>query len=169
MFDIRKTVQLKERLFFSSLLILVFFCGHSCNKNNINELYHHFPDNVWGRFNLLSFEIPINNVEKPYDIFLFARFSPNFQYNNLDFNMVMNTSSGEERINEYQMKVKSQTGSFIFECKKDSCEGVILLKKELRLTKPGILKIEIENLTPRLVTEGIIGVGLRMVESGKKF
>jgi hypothetical protein len=42
-----------------------------------------------------------------------------------------------------------------------------LLKRQLYLSKAGILKIEIENLTPRLVTEGIIGVGIRLVDSGK--
>jgi gliding motility-associated lipoprotein GldH len=157
----------KEPIFFCSILFLILVFGYSCNKQNINELYYKFPDKTWARFNLLSFEIPIKNIEKPYDVYLFARFTPDYQYNILDFNMVMNTPAGEERIYEYQMKVKSNAGKYFIECDKDSCIGNILLKRDLYLSKAGILKIEIENLTPRLVTEGVIGVGIRMVESGK--
>ena len=125
------------------------------------------PDMAWARFNLLRFEIPVNEVEKSWDVFLFARFTPDFQYKTLDFNMILNTAAGEERIHEYQMPVKSAEGTFLFNCVGDSCEGTLLLKRQLYLSKAGILKIEIENLTPRLVTEGVIGVGIRLVESGK--
>lgn len=160
------------KLFFKQVvlcgfIIMVLMGGYGCKKNDVYEIYHKFPDNSWPRFNLLSFEIPIKNVEKPYSFYLFVKFTPDFQYNTLDFNMIMNTPAGEERIHEYQMKVKSNAGSFLIECNKDSCEGSILLKKELYLSKKGILKIEIENLTPRLFTEGVLGVGIRMSESGK--
>ena len=81
--------------------------------------------------------------------------------------MVMNTPSGEERIHEYQLEVKSKSGDFSIECSKDSCQGMILLKREINIGKPGILKIEIENLTPHLSTTGIKGVGIRLKPSGK--
>jgi len=81
--------------------------------------------------------------------------------------MVMNTSAGEERICSYAMNVRSKSGAFLGDCKNDSCQGAILLKRELKLAKPGIQKIEIENLTPRLMTEGVLGIGIRLVQSGK--
>jgi gliding motility-associated lipoprotein GldH len=163
-----KTRLFKKRAFFYSLLCLIVLWATCCNNHKINEIYHAFPDKRWPRFNFLSFEIPVKNIEKPYDIYLFVRFTPDFQYSTLDFNMIMNTPAGEERINEYQMKVKSKNGTYLIECKKDSCVGDILLKRELYFSRGGILKIEIENLIPRLVTEGIIGVGIRMVESGEQ-
>lgn len=146
--------------------IMIAFLASGCNKEDHPELYHRFSDKSWARFNLLSFEIPVTNIS-PYDIYLFARFTPDFQYETLDFNMIMNTPAGEERIHEYQMKVKSKSGQFRIECEKDSCQGTIVLKKEIDFAKPGILKIEIENLTPRLTTEGVIGVGIRLKPSGK--
>jgi hypothetical protein len=41
------------------------------------------------------------------------------------------------------------------------------LKREIRIEKPGILKIEIENLTPQITTDGVLGVGIRLLQSGK--
>ncbi len=152
---------------FSGIICLLLLFEGGCSRNNSNELYYKLPDRTWARFNLLSFEIPVNEVDKSWDVFLFARFTPDYQYRTLDFNMILNTAAGEERIQEYQMPVKSAEGRFLFNCVNDSCEGSILLKRQLYLSKAGILKIEIENLTPRLVTEGVIGVGIRLVESVK--
>ncbi len=146
---------------------IILSCTTGCNKPKTTELYHKFQDKSWARFNILSFEIPVKNVDKPYNVYLFATFTPAFAYEKLEFNMVMNTPAGEERINQYAMDVKSKSGKFSGECKGDSCRQILLLKRELNLSKPGILKIELENLTPRLTTEGISGVGIRMVQSGK--
>ena len=147
-------------------LLVVIFVGSGCSRKESMELYHRFPDKTWARFNLLSFELPVKEA-RLYTIYLFARFSTDYQYETLDFNMVMNTEAGEERINEYQMAVKSKSGAFCIECSRDSCQGTILLKREINLAKPGILKIEIENLTPRLTTAGIMGIGIKLVPSGK--
>lgn len=148
------------------LFLVISFLVTGCGKKESQELYHRFPGNAWARFNLLSFEMPVRTAGT-YNIYLFAGFDPGFQYETLDFNMIMDTPAGEERIKEYQMEVKSKSGNFTIACGKDSCQGVMMLKKEILLAKPGILKIEIENLTPRLTTEGVRGVGIRLVPSGK--
>jgi gliding motility-associated lipoprotein GldH len=137
-----------------------------CSREKPTELYHKFPENHWERYNILSFEIPVEKVNKPVDILLFARFTPEFIYETLDFNMILK-SAGEERINEYQMKVKSRGGMFLGKMNQDTSEVVLALKRQFNPGKPGIVIIEIENLTPRLTTEGINGVGIRMVPSGK--
>jgi gliding motility-associated lipoprotein GldH len=137
-----------------------------CTREKPTELYHKFPGNHWDRFNILSFEIPVEKVDKTFDIFLFARFNPEFKYETLDFNMILR-SAGEERINEYQMKVKSKGEMFLGKMNNDTSEIVLALKRKFNPGKPGIVIIEIENLTPRLTTEGINGVGIRMVRSGK--
>jgi hypothetical protein len=153
-------------VFLNLVLLAVLLSGTGCGKKEGAELYHSFPDKTWARFNLLSFEIPIESMERG-NVYLFARFAPGFLHESLDFNMIMTTPAGEERINEYQMAVKTKAGEFCIECTKDSCQGSILLKKEINLSKPGILKVEIENMIPRIATEGILGIGIRVVPSGK--
>ncbi len=167
MSGINNRILIKQAAFIFIFIIMSVLCGTGCKNSDNKELYHKFPNRNWARFNILRFEIPVINVEKLYNVYLFACFSPEFQYEKLEFNMVMNTSAGEERINKYEMNVRSKSGTFLVNCKNDSCQEIILLKRELNLAKSGILSIEIENLTPRLKTEGIIGVGIRMVPSGK--
>jgi gliding motility-associated lipoprotein GldH len=146
------------------LLILLFILP-ACNRIKPVESYHPFTTGSWQRFDILKFEIPAENAGKYFDVLFFARFTHDFSYDQLNINMVLNTPAGEERINEYTMKVKSAGGKFLGEWTGDSCFTSMVLKRGFKVSSAGILVIEIENLTPRLQTEGILGAGIRLLES----
>jgi gliding motility-associated lipoprotein GldH len=150
---------MKKITFCFSLLILCIFCG--CSENNDFVVYRKFKDQTWSRFDVLHFEIPVEPSQKLYDVSLFVNYTKEYEFDNLDFNMIMTTPSGEERIKEYNMDIRRKDGQFIGRCSKDSYEVSIALKKGLRLTK-GILDLEIENLIPRLQTKGLQGIGIRL-------
>jgi gliding motility-associated lipoprotein GldH len=143
------------------LVILILVIVSGCSKNNDYVVYHKFKDQTWPRFNILQFEIPVNSTGKIYDISLFVSHSKEYEFDDLDFNMVMTTPSGEERIKEYHMNIKRKDGRFAGQCYKDSCEVSVALKRELNLTK-GILTLEIESLVPRLEIKGLLGIGIRL-------
>ena len=146
------------QVFIAFSLIIVL----SCSRAKPLELYHKFPDNQWQRFNYLSFETPVTEGGKDYNIVLFSRFNKDFNYETLDFNMILKTSEGEERIHEYQMKVKSPDGKFLGRQTGDSCQVELELKHGMRIGKPCMLKVELENLIPRMATGGILGLGIRV-------
>jgi gliding motility-associated lipoprotein GldH len=141
----------------SGLIIL-----SSCKKNESVDFYHRFPDQKWYRYNLLSFELPVSKAGKSWDIYFFIRHTKAYEFNSFDFNMIMNTPSGEERIKEYQVDIKRKDGGFAGNCTPDSCEAIVVLKKGISLEKTGILKIEIENLVPKLDLNGVLGAGIRI-------
>lgn len=141
--------------------VILGFTG--CSKQQKDEWYYPLPAHTWERFNILRFEIPVEKTETGnWDVVLFTWLSPGFEYSTLDFNMTLTTATGEERINEYQLPFKAEDGSLIKPCSSDSCQASITLKKSLRISKPGILTLELENLTPRLKTEGVFGIGIRL-------
>jgi len=145
-------------LLYSSLLI--FFLS-SCSGNEELTTFYKFKDQTWPRFNILHLEIPVKLQRKSYDVTLFIRHTKEYEFDAIDFNMLMTTPSGEERIKEYHMNIKKKDGGFIGPCAKDSCEVSINLKRQLMLTK-GILTIEIENLVPRLEVKGLLSIGIRL-------
>lgn len=146
-----------------TVILLIFSSG--CRKPAQTEWYHPFSDRNWERYNILRFKIPINDAGKSHNITLFAYLSSEFEFQELPFNMVMETPSGEERINEYLLQFRSKNGNLINQCAKDSCLVQVILKRDLRINKPGILLLEIENLNPRLLTAGVYGVGIRVTPS----
>ena len=144
-----------------ALLFLLFLGG--CKKNNDIISYHKFNNQTWNRFEKITFDIPVLDLEKRYDVYFFADHTPDYEFDNLEFNMVMTTPSGEERIKEYKFLLKSNTGGFIGDCNKDSCTASIALNRGLVMEKKGMLRIEIEALVPRLQITGLLGAGIRLV------
>lgn len=126
--------------------------------------YYRFSNTSWNRFNKLKFEFPLEQKTGSYDIYFDIHVTKSFSHEVLPLNMVLNTPSGEERIREYELKVQNKDGSFLGECKSDSCCVKAALKKGMLVNKTGVLKIEIENLTPRLETDGILTAGIILVK-----
>jgi len=139
----------------------------ACMRNKTIEVYHRFPGQSWQRFDILKFEVPVKESGQEYDVWFFIRTNRKYPYNDLNFNMVMNTTSGEERIREYTLLVKSAEGGLAGTCTPDSCTCSVVLKSRLYCSVPGTLKIDIENLTPRMQTEGILGAGIRLTKAGE--
>jgi gliding motility-associated lipoprotein GldH len=143
------------------ILILLLSTLSACKKEKDTIIYHKFEDQTWNRFNILQFEIPVEPGQAVYDVSFFIHLNRDYEYDYLDFNMIMTTPSGEERIKEYHMDIKGKEGEFLGQWTRDSCELVLPLKKEIQLTK-GTLILQIENLVPRPQTRGLLGVGIRM-------
>lgn len=127
-----------------------------CKKEKPRDFYYPCKNQTWPRYNKITFHIPVTTENREYDISLYANFTQEYPYENLDFNMVLNTPNGEERIMEYGLK-KIVPGE----------ENVVALKKGLHIGKKGILSLEIENLMPVLNLNGISGIGIRLTEAGK--
>ena len=143
------------------LIFLIFSMFTACKKDHDYVIYHKFENQVWKRFNILQFEIPVETLKERYDISFFAHITQSYEYDYLNFNMIMTTPSGEERIKEYHIDVKKNNGTFLNSFTNDSCEFSVSLKKGLDISK-GVLTLQIENLIPRLETNGILGVGIRL-------
>jgi gliding motility-associated lipoprotein GldH len=144
-----------------SLLILILLVVCGCSDSNDLLVYYKFKDHTWSRFDPVRFEITLSASEKKYDVLFYVHHTKEFEFDNLDFNMIMNTPSGEERIKEYHIDIRRKDGGFTGKCSNDSCEVFIALKKDMKLTK-GILTLEIENLVPRLQVNGLLGIGIKL-------
>ncbi len=147
------------------LLFLLILSG--CKKNNEIIRYHKFNNQTWNRFEKIRFDIPVLEIDKRFDVFFFANHTKKYEFDNLEFNMIMTTPSGEERIKEYKFLLKDKTGGFTGNCNQDSCTASIALKKGLWIDKKGMLRIEIETLVPRLQINALLGIGIRLVPSGQ--
>ena len=150
---------------FYGLLIMVLVTG--CKKNDEFIQYHKFKSNIWNRFDKIKFDIPVLNTENRYDVIFFADLQKEYEFDNLEFNMIMTTPSGEERINEFRFLIKDKTGGFTGIHQGDSIISSIPLKKGLRIEKKGMLRIEIETLVPRMQITSLLGVGIRLIPSSQ--
>lgn len=108
----------------------------------------------------MKFELPVTESERSYDVIFELRCKKSVPFDELPFNMVLNTPSGEERIKEYQLQIRDKNGITMGKLSGDTCINRIFLKSKLYCSREGVLKVEIENLNPRKETEGVISACL---------
>ncbi len=146
----------------SALLILMLFLA-SCGHDKPLERNVDFPTGSWQRYNKLKFELPVKENGKTLDVIFELRCKKSFVYDEIPLNMILDTPSGEERIKEYLIQIRDKNGNYSGTLNGDTCISRIFLKRKLYCSKKGILKVEIENLNPRMKTEGVISARLILI------
>jgi len=155
----------RPQQFLSFLLFLTFcFSLNSCNKGPVFEKYSKMKDATWDRFSMKLFEIPIEDVGQSYDISLSVKNTEKFQYDKLPVYVILTTPSGEERMREVNIAIR-ENGKMLGEAKGGSFEVKTVLWKEINLTDKGKCKISIENIIPKIQTEGIDEIGIIVTKS----
>jgi gliding motility-associated lipoprotein GldH len=147
--------------FIQILLLAAILLGMgSCKKSNVFEQYRKLEKQSWNRFNILKFEIPINDTQTPVDILLAIRHLPEFQIRELPVNITLYMPSGEMRSAEELLKFTEKDGKSLSECLGDLCDISFILRENFTFSEPGTVRIEIENKWPKVELPGILEVGL---------
>ena len=78
---IKAEINMKKQIIFLAFLIVSAFSA--CKKDQDYKIYHKFEDQVWRRFNILQFEIPISTQKDIYDVSLFTHIRKDYEFDYL--------------------------------------------------------------------------------------
>jgi gliding motility-associated lipoprotein GldH len=148
--------KITSLLFFAFIIVLFI----SCDNQTIFEQYQKFEKQTWHRFNIIKFEVPINNSQEPYDLALIFRHLPEFRIKELPVNVTIYMPSGEMRSAESVIKFTDSQGVSLSECLGDLCDLSFTFRQGFVFPETGTVRIEIENKWPRIELPGILEVGL---------
>ena len=148
------------------LLFLTSITFISCSRGPVYEHYVKMQNTTWDRFDIKKFEIPVTEAAQSYDITAVVRCTESFQYDNLPFYAIITTPSGEERMREINVPVR-ENGKLITDPKTSKSESRIVLWRKISMTDAGNCTITLENMIPKIQTEGIDEIGI-VVEKSKK-
>jgi gliding motility-associated lipoprotein GldH len=147
------------RIFYLFIFMIVIL---SCDNRKIFEEYQKFEKQSWHRFNILKFNVPVNDIRIPYQIDLNIRHLPEFRIEELPVNMTLYMPSGEIRTAEHILKFTADNGESLSECLGDYCDISFVLRDDIIFQDTGTIRIEIENKWPKLELPGILEVGLTL-------
>ena len=119
---------------------------------------------TWDRFDQKLFEIPIEDTTLSYDITMKVSNTAQFQYDELPVYVILRTPSGEERMREITVPVRNN-GKMIGVPTGNLFETSKILWRNISIAEIGNCKISIENMIPKIQTEGIDGIGIVVTES----
>lgn len=148
------------------LVLLLIVLLASCGKNTLVEKERIFDNNTWNRFDKLNFEFPVEKENGYYNIKLVVKHDGNFEENQLPVYLILNTSSGEERMKEVSFLLKDkgvlqgEKQENVYSVTKDVWTSIMIADK-------GKCTVSIENIYPKYDSFGIHSVSL-VVEKAEK-
>ena len=145
-------------------ILLVTFS--SCNKNKIYEKRLEFENYTWNRLKPLFFDISISDIKSEYNIYFTLRHITQYPYDKLKINLTITSPSGDERTTVHNFIVKDADGKFTGEGTGDLWDIKLLVKGNISFNKPGVYKIQIDNLMDYFDVVGLVDFGV-IVEKTK--
>ena len=144
------------------LYIIAFsmLAGFSCsNRTPFFEKYFKFENGNWDRFNKINFKIPVQNENAGINITLVLKPTKEFIYQRMPVYIILDTPSGEERMNDLKIQVK-EGDKFEGEVEGQPVIIKTSLWKDLHVSGKGSCTLSIENMVPKIQTAGISEIGI---------
>ena len=138
----------------------------SCkSESTVFEEYIKFENLSWNRFDIIKFEVSVEDIKPEYDVYIHLRHIPEFPNEELKINLSILSSSGGMRSSDYTLDLIDNDGNRLSECLGDLCDFRKCIRREVKFTDSGIVTFEIENKYSRVELPGVIEVGLIVNEA----
>jgi gliding motility-associated lipoprotein GldH len=142
------------------IFLLISISLFSCGKTTIFEKYEKIENAIWDRNKVITFDVPIKNINKKYNIFIVVRHSEIYPFNNLYIGVDIYTPSGDKRSKDYYLELRNEDRSFKGDGLGEIWDLKVQIMKNVSFTKEGIHKFEISNLMQYPNLPDIMEIGL---------
>jgi gliding motility-associated lipoprotein GldH len=150
----------------SALLILVVILFFSCDKKRIFDEYKSVGS-AWHKDSIVTFNFPLLDSTKQYNLFVNLRDNSNYPFNNLFLIVSMEKLNGLIKVDTLEYQMANPDGSLMGDGFSDIKESKLFYKEKIKLQ--GIAKIHIQQAVREngkipgvTALEGITEVGFRI-------
>jgi gliding motility-associated lipoprotein GldH len=154
------------RLKNSILVLLVSILFFSCDKKRVFDEYKSVGS-AWHKDSILTFDLPILDSTKQYDLFINVRDNNNYQFNNLFLIVSTEKPNGYTKVDTLEYQMAEPDGTLLGQGFSDIKESKLFYKENVKFK--GKYKVNIKQAVRESgkvsgVTqlEGITEVGLRI-------
>ena len=157
---------MKSKSLFLLIFLTIIFSG--CNKEKVYfSQTHTFENGIWPRFEHVIFDVP-STKSINYDMVLEITYSQEIDYNILPLHIIMTTDDGEERIREFQLRLKD-AADYRGEVQDN---GTVIYKHIIRsnfsVANPTTYNVDIECFYPKFEIPHITALTMKLVPTAVK-
>lgn len=155
-------MRLKNSFFILLALILL----SSCDKKRVFDEYK-TVGSAWHKDSIITFDLPVLDSTKRYNLFINLRDNNNYQYNNLFLIVSMEKPNGYTKVDTLEYQMTNPDGTLLGDGFTDIKESKLFYKENVKFK--GKYKVHIKQAvreTDKIpgvtLLEGITDVGLRI-------
>jgi gliding motility-associated lipoprotein GldH len=149
--------------FFILLTVILFY---SCDKQRVFDEYK-TVGSAWHKDSIITFDLPILDSTKRYNLFINLRDNNNYQYNNLFLIVSIEKPNGYTKVDTLEYQMASPDGTLLGEGFTDIKESKLFYKEKVKFK--GKYKVSIKQAVRETgkvpgvtLLEGITDIGLRI-------
>lgn len=144
----KKISSMKNHLF---ILLAVSFALLSCQPEGRIYSDHQelSPELEWLQKDKREFKVPIEDSDGTYDLSLSFRYATGFPYKTLNVKVTEISPSGNEKVKEYQLKVRDDKGEYIGDPGLDIWDSEHLVAEGINYDEKGTYTYVIEHVMPQ--------------------
>lgn len=154
------------RLKNSFFILLTVILLSSCDKKRVFDEYK-TVGSAWHKDSVISFDLPVLDSTKRYNLFINLRDNNNYQYNNLFLIVSMEKPNGYTKVDTLEYQMAKPDGTLLGDGFTDIKESKLFYKENVRFR--GKYKVHIKQAVRETgkvpgvtLLEGITDVGLRI-------
>jgi gliding motility-associated lipoprotein GldH len=154
------------RLKNSFFILLTMIAFYSCDKKRVFDEYK-TVGSAWHKDSIITFDLPILDSTKRYNLFINLRDNNNYQYNNLFLIVSLEKPNGYTKVDTLEYQMASPDGTLLGEGFTDIKESKLFYKENVRFR--GKYKVSIKQAVRETgkvpgvtLLEGITDIGLRI-------
>ena len=106
------------------------------------------PNVEWLKKDSRKFEVPIENKEQAYNLSLTFRYATGYQFEVAKVKVTETSPSGEQTVNEYDLKIRDKNGEYLGEPGYDIWDSEHPVETNKTYTETGTYTYEIEHNMP---------------------
>ena len=128
-----------------ALLTIPMFLGlQSCEAAYLYEQSYELPPEGWSYDNVLTYEFPIYDTTKAYQLLLEIEHSSDYAYQNCYVNIATTFPDGERSVQQLSLNLADNIGRWAGDCGGNSCTAVVDLQPAVRFPGVGTYTITLE-------------------------
>lgn len=140
------------------ILALVFMTG--CNRGKIFEQHQKMDRLVWNRFDMVNFEVDVEEITTGYDFYVAIRHITDVPYRQLDLSFYLEGPDGSSVAKDVTVPLRDKEGELLGKGLGELWDVETLAKENQRFSEPGRCKIEISSRMQQTDLVGVLEVGL---------
>ncbi|PWA11637.1 gliding motility lipoprotein GldH [Flavobacterium laiguense] len=150
----------------SVLLLLVTVLLFSCDKKRVFDEYKSVGS-AWNKDSIVTFDLPVLDSTKRYDLFVNLRDNNNYKYNNIFLIVSLESPNGYTKVDTLEYQMANPDGTLLGDGFTDLKESKLYYKENVRFR--GKYKVHIKQVVRETgkvpgvaLLDGITEVGFRI-------
>lgn len=140
----------------------------SCSHKPVFEQEVVFDDLIWNRFNIIEMDVPLDDADKQYDVFVRFVHTDVYPSDHIAMNITFYFPGGGMRSRDYEFRLQNEKMEWTGNKSGDFYENILPVNLAMRFPEAGITRVRIENKMTKFNMAGIASVGLLIEASNNK-